>query len=40
MIGRGGTAIAYWSRNTKLFELRFRVVLDEDGTWHIELARA
>jgi hypothetical protein len=37
---RGGTAIGCWSQNTKLLELRFRAWLDEDGTQHIELARA
>ena len=39
-MGRDGTKIACWSRFTKLLELRFRALLDEDGTHHIELARA
>jgi hypothetical protein len=39
VIGRGGTAIACWSRCAKLLELRFRALLDEDGTQHIELVR-
>jgi hypothetical protein len=39
--GRGGdTAVACKFRNTKLLELRFRAVLDEDGTRQIALARA
>jgi hypothetical protein len=28
------------SKNTKLLELRFRALLDEDGTRQIKLARA
>jgi hypothetical protein len=40
VIGRGGTKIACWSQKTKLSELRFRAWLTEDGTRHIELARA
>ena len=40
MFGRGGTAIACHSQNTKLLELRFRALLDEDGIRHIELTRA
>jgi hypothetical protein len=38
--GGGGTAVACNFRNTKLLELRFRAVLDEDGTRQIALARA
>jgi hypothetical protein len=40
VIGRGGTAIGCWSQKTKLLELRFRALLDEDGTRQMELARA
>ena len=36
----GGTAVARNSQNTKLLELRFRALLEEEGTRHIELARA
>jgi hypothetical protein len=40
-LGEGGdTAVACKFRNTKLLELRFRAVLDEDGTRQIALARA
>jgi hypothetical protein len=34
------TPIACWFQKTELLELRFRALLDEDGTQHIELARA
>jgi hypothetical protein len=36
----GGTTVACWSRFTKLPELRFRALLDEEGTRHIELVSA
>ncbi len=40
--GRGGAGlvVACNSKNTKLLELRFRALLDEDGTRQIALARA
>ena len=38
--GGGRTAGACNSKNTKLLELRFRALLDEDGTRQIALARA
>jgi hypothetical protein len=36
----GATAVACDHRTTKRLELRFRALLDEDGTRQIELARA
>ena len=40
MMGRGGITIACHFQNTKLPELRFRALLDEDGIRQIELERA
>jgi hypothetical protein len=40
VVDRGGTAVGCNSRNTKQLELRFRAWLNEEGTRHIELARA